>query len=177
VAARTGGWGYLIGDEGAGGELGRAAVRAAVQAADGRGPSTRLLDAILELWDLDSPSDLFGRVYRAYPDSSAMRPADFAVLAPLVLAAAGEGDPVAQQLLTQTAHDLGAHVIALARQLPFDADSIPLALGGGLLVGSARIQSELVRATGSHGYEFGPIGLAPEPVAGAVKLAQRLLNR
>jgi N-acetylglucosamine kinase-like BadF-type ATPase len=176
-SARTGGWGYLIGDEGAGGELGRAALRAAVQAADGRGPATRLLDAILEFWDLPHPSDILGRVYRAHPDGGALRPADLAVLAPLVLAAADDGDPVARNLVMQTAHALAAHVTALARQLPFGPVSIPLALGGGLLVGSARIQRELVHKAAAEGCEFGPIGLAPEPVAGAVILAQRLLDR
>ena len=39
-AARAGGWGYVLGDEGSGYWLGRQALRAVMRAADGRGPAT-----------------------------------------------------------------------------------------------------------------------------------------
>jgi N-acetylglucosamine kinase-like BadF-type ATPase len=45
---RTGGWGYLFGDEGSGYAIGLAALRAVTQAVDGRGPSTILTDRVLE---------------------------------------------------------------------------------------------------------------------------------
>src|SRR5690606_36354101 len=46
-AARAGGWGYLLGDEGGGFWIGRAALSAVVRQFDGRGPATRLTDLIL----------------------------------------------------------------------------------------------------------------------------------
>ena len=46
-AARSGGWGYLLGDEGGGFWIGRAALAAVVRAFDGRGPATRLTDLVL----------------------------------------------------------------------------------------------------------------------------------
>ncbi len=44
-AARAGGWGYVLGDEGSGYWLGRHALRAVVRAADGRGRTTSLTPA------------------------------------------------------------------------------------------------------------------------------------
>lgn len=172
----TGGWGYLIGDEGSGGELGREAVRTATHAADGRGQPTRLLDEILRFWNLREPPELIGHIYQTKADGTSLRPAEFASLAPPVLELAEEGDAVAQSLVMRTADALAAHVLTLAHRLPFESRTIPLALGGGLLVGARRIQSELARACANSEYKFSPIGLAAEPVAGAVKLAMRLLS-
>ncbi|HEX5726012.1 MAG TPA: BadF/BadG/BcrA/BcrD ATPase family protein, partial [Longimicrobiaceae bacterium] len=45
---RCGGWGMVVGDEGSGWALGRAGLAAALRAADGRGPATRLLPRLLE---------------------------------------------------------------------------------------------------------------------------------
>ena len=41
-AARSGGWGYVLGDEGSGYWIGRAAIRAVLREADRRGPETAL---------------------------------------------------------------------------------------------------------------------------------------
>src|SRR5262249_22680106 len=46
-AARAGGWGHLLGDEGGGFWIGRAALRAVVRQFDGRGPVTLLTPMIL----------------------------------------------------------------------------------------------------------------------------------
>jgi N-acetylglucosamine kinase-like BadF-type ATPase len=40
-AARAGGWGHMVGDEGSGYWIGREAVAAVMRASDGRGPATR----------------------------------------------------------------------------------------------------------------------------------------
>ena len=39
-AARAGGWGYMLGDEGSGYWIGRAALRAVLRESDRRGPAT-----------------------------------------------------------------------------------------------------------------------------------------
>ena len=47
-AARSGGWGYVLGDEGSGYWIGRAALRAVLREADRRGPATVLSGLLLK---------------------------------------------------------------------------------------------------------------------------------
>src|SRR6185437_6227673 len=63
VAARVGGWGHLLGEEGSGYAIGSAALNAAVRAADGRGEPTSLLQRILATWGLSAAPELIPYVY------------------------------------------------------------------------------------------------------------------
>jgi N-acetylglucosamine kinase-like BadF-type ATPase len=58
VAARAGGWGHLLGNEGSGYWIGLEALRAVACAADGRGPSTRPTSRLLAHFGVSQPSDL-----------------------------------------------------------------------------------------------------------------------
>src|SRR5437763_12440566 len=60
---RAGGWGHIVGDEGSGYDLGRQCLQAASRAVDGRGPTTTLVQSLLEHWNLNSASDIIGKVY------------------------------------------------------------------------------------------------------------------
>src|SRR5882724_9616483 len=57
-AARAGGRGHMIGDEGSGYWIGREAVAAVMRAADGRGPETRLTEGILGHFGAEDVSGL-----------------------------------------------------------------------------------------------------------------------
>ncbi len=164
--ARAGGWGYLIGDEGSGANLGLSALRAATQAADGRGAETQLLALILDFWELREPMDLIARVYR-----SGLKPADFARLAPLVLRAALAGDPVAERIAQDASASLADAIIAVARRLEFGASPIPLALTGGVLLETDIIRARLLASAQARGYAFAPVELVTAPVRGAVRIA------
>ncbi len=168
--ARAGGWGYLIGDEGSSYELAREALRAAAQAADGRGPATALLPAILEYWHCREPSDLIGRVYR--PGAT---PADHAQLAPRVTRCAGQGDAVAQRLVDRAGQALAAAVRAVCVALDF-REEVPLALTGGLVLSSAPVREALLRALGETPYRMNPVTPVDAPVRGAVRLAREMAN-
>ena len=170
--ARAGGWGYMIGDEGSGFELGREALRAVTQSEDGRSESTSLRDAILGHWGLHLAAELIPRVYR-----SGLVPADYARLAPLVVRCAEEGDPVARRLIERTAAALAMTVIAVARQLQFPPGDIPLALTGGLLLEAELVRTRLAAELGKRGAHFSPIALVREPVAGAVRMAIELSHK
>ena len=141
VTARAGGWGHLIGDEGSGYDLGRRAIQAAARAADGRGPETMLLDAILAHWQLDQPMAMIGRVYGT-PDK-----AEIAALATLVFEAAREGDPVARRIVADAAGELATAVLAVANRLEFPDGTLALALAlaGGLLTGESGFRNQVVR--------------------------------
>src|SRR5204863_821295 len=78
-AARAGGWGHMIGDEGSGYWIGREALAAVMRAADGRGPSTALTAEILRHFGVADVSHLPRIVY----DREAPR-MSVAALGPLV---------------------------------------------------------------------------------------------
>jgi N-acetylglucosamine kinase-like BadF-type ATPase len=165
--ARAGGWGYLLGDEGSGYDIGRAALRSLTQAADGRGPQTRLTGLILQRWMLNSPQDLVNYVYR--PGS---KPADIAALASLVDAAAGQGDTIARQILGQAGHELARGVKAVAGLLGLE-QPVPCALAGGVMLGGETLRGEFLAAAAGLDVELSPIQPVPEPATGAILLARQ----
>jgi N-acetylglucosamine kinase-like BadF-type ATPase len=168
---RAGGWGYLIGDEGSGFDLAREALRAATHFADGRGEPTQLLDVLLRHWGLQSAVEFVPRVYR-----SGLKPADIAHLAPLVIQVAEQGDLVARKLLARTVDALAETVSAVARQLNFREEKIPLALTGGLLLQAESLRADLLTELKNRGDHFSPIGLVHEPVIGAIRLAVKSIQ-
>lgn len=168
--ARAGGWGYLLGDEGSGFDLARQALHAITQAADGRGEPTGLMDSILTYWNLAAPQDLI-QVYR-----SGATNADLARLAPIVLQTAEAGDAVAQRLVAEAAQALARSVSAVSRALNLDTAPFPLALTGGLALGSPMLRLQIVSALGQQGCRAAPVELVYKPVLGAVRLALGLVS-
>src|SRR6187455_36277 len=63
IAARSGGWGYVLGDEGSGYWIGRSALRAVLREADHRGPRTALTPMLLEHFQVEQPQLLLHEVY------------------------------------------------------------------------------------------------------------------
>lgn len=163
--ARAGGWGHLLGDEGSGYDIGVQALRLATQTADGRADAHALLAAILQEWRLGEPTALIGYVYRPDVPRSAI-----AQLARRVLALAESGDQVAQTLVDRATSDLAKLVRAVMRAL--DLQQPPLALGGGVIGGSAALQAGLREHLKD---QLGVVRYVADPAAGALVLAQRLL--
>jgi N-acetylglucosamine kinase-like BadF-type ATPase len=169
IAARVGGWGYLFGDEGSGYAVATAGLRAAAQAADGRGAATSLLPRLLERLAVSRPEQLVEAVYQGPSDRR--RIAD---LAPVVVEAALEGDAVAEQLVHAAAYELAKMVAVLSQRLQLPGESIPLALAGTWLLRSSLLQSRLLQQL-CDSFGLQPlVQSVPEPVWGAVLLASRL---
>ncbi len=167
--ARAGGWGYLLGDEGSGYALVIAGLQAVVRAADRRGPATRLTERFLKHLGLNQPQELIAAVYR-----SGRSRADLAAFAPLVLEEAEE-DEVARGIVEKEARELARAGEAVVRQLRWEG-SIPLALAGGLLLGSAVYRQRVLDALTSIGVALGKTALVEEPAQGAVQLAVTALG-
>jgi N-acetylmuramic acid 6-phosphate etherase len=164
--ARAGGWGHLLDDAGSGYALALAGLRAVVRAADGRGPATALSERLLERLGLSRPQELVGAVYRGGLDRTAL-----AALAPLVLDAAEAGDTVAADLVEQGASELALMTAAAARPLSLGGDPVPLALAGGLLLGSDGYRGQLLRALERVGFRADPVAQVHEPAKGALRRA------
>ena len=102
-AARAGGWGYLLGDEGGGFWIGRAALTAVVRQFDGRGPVTILTPMILERLGLVTPSELIHEIY--YRD---VHRHVIASLAILVQRAMEQRDAIAAEILNRAGAELAS---------------------------------------------------------------------
>src|SRR6478672_5563617 len=111
-AARAGGWGHMIGDEGSGYWIGREALAAVMRASDGRGPSTRLTAQILAHFKVADVSRLPRIVY----DRDVPR-VNVAALGPIVQRVAVEGDPVAVRILERAAEELVGAARSVATRL------------------------------------------------------------
>ncbi len=164
------GHGWLLGDLGSGFWLGQQAVR-------------RLLA------DLDAgtdPGELGRRIHTELAGSAgvAARPRDtvdalvqavtrrppveLARLAPLVVDAAGTGDPAATALIGEA----GAHLAATVSRIRPAGDATPLVLGGGLLTGDTPLAA-VVRAEAGRRWPDAPLRPAGDGAAAAAWLAAR----
>ena len=101
-------------------------------------------------------------------------PAAVAALVGVVLDAAESGDSVARSLVAQAGRDLAALVATVARTLAIAGQPFPLALTGGVLLGSRLLRESLDAGLTEQGLRPGPVVPVPDPVAGAVRLAARL---
>src|SRR5262249_50743045 len=125
-AARAGGWGYMIGDEGSGYWIGREALAAVMRAGDGRGPSTELTSDILSHFNVADVSRLPRIVYDREQPRMAV-----AALGPIVQRVAEQGDAVAIRILERATDELvlGAHSVAARLEMRGDAFTFFLAGG------------------------------------------------
>jgi N-acetylglucosamine kinase len=125
--ARTGGWGYIFGDEGSGFDIARQALRAALRMEEGWGPPTGLRQALLNATGSRNANEALHLLYTGeWP-----RPR-VAALAPLADAAATEGDAVAMGILNRAAIELAMLVAAVRSQLWKPGDAVEVAYIGGV---------------------------------------------
>jgi N-acetylglucosamine kinase-like BadF-type ATPase len=168
--ARAGGWGYLLGDEGAGYWIGLSALKAITRAWDGLGPETALTRRILDELSLSSPPDLVRFVYNPQTNRG-----EFAKLYMLVEVCASAGDAAAQEILTTAARSLAGFAVAAARRLHLTSP-LPCAMAGGVLVHNESMRAAIAGHARLEACLFDPIVTVPDPAVGAVRLAAGLLN-
>jgi len=161
---RVGGWGYLLGDEGSGFDLGRRGLMAVMRAYDGRGASTLMTFFIMEELGLSSPAELISYYY----ESGNVRAA-IADTTRFVLLAAEQGDPVALDILDE--------MLAMLRELVITAidrlgtrENIPLVLSGGLF-GSALFAKRFLDHPELMSVNCSPERLLLPPAIGSYVLA------
>lgn len=123
---RSGGWGWLIGDEGSAYAIGRSALRAALYAFDGMGAQTQLQTLVAEYFAVSELHDV-KRLYFA-PEFGA---AGFAKLAPLVSTAVANGDTVAQAILIESGEALAREALAVAAKFNEQRGALNVAPIGG----------------------------------------------
>jgi N-acetylglucosamine kinase-like BadF-type ATPase len=165
-AARAGGWGYVLGDEGSGYWIGRTALRAVLREADRRGERTTLTTRLLAHFEVAKPQDLIHAVYYG-----ALRPTEIAALASHVQAAYEEGDRVAAGILEGAARELTSSALSVARRLGLEGDTSTFILAGGIFKGVPWLVGELDRRLTAVAPKATVRLLDVEPAVGAVGLA------
>lgn len=166
-AARAGGWGHVLGDEGSGYWLGRQALQAVVRASDGRGQATSLSASVLGHYGVGRAQDLVHQIYYG-----GARPSAIATLGVLVQGAADDGDVVALQIIDTGASELAAAATSVASRLRLGA--CPVILAGGMFRAVPRLSSGVVARLGTMLPKASPRPLTVEPARGAVHLALAL---
>jgi glucosamine kinase len=164
-AARAGGWGFAISDEGSGQWIGRAAVSAAVRAYD-EGESGSLLAYVLEAWNLATHEQL------VIAANSSPAP-DFSKLFPMVVATAESGDAEARDILRRASDELARLASIVLRRLFLDVGSAPVAMTGGVFANSALVREVFYN---SLRRTFPRAAVKPtvvEPAYGALALARK----
>jgi len=123
---RVGGWGHLLGDQGSGYDIASQALRAVIQCADFTGRWSTMSRAFLEHLHLNEPDQLIQWIHSTTK-------ASVASLAPLVLVAAQNGDPIARRIVDHAASELAAAALACAHRLAGPRTVVQFLLAGGVL--------------------------------------------
>jgi N-acetylglucosamine kinase-like BadF-type ATPase len=166
LAARAGGWGHLIGDEGSGYWIGQRAVAAVMRASDGRGPQTLLTEQVLAHFGASNAGGLVHSVYGR--DAARGR---IAMLGPAVQHAAATGDAVAAAILDHAADELALAARSVTDRLALQKEPFQFILAGGVFrVVPWLVESLTLRLADVAAHAVIEV-LTVEPARGAVRLA------
>ena len=170
-AARAGGWGHVLGDEGSGFWLGRQALRAVLRAADRRSEPTALAAPVMAHLGVTREQELVQPVYEG-----GMKPQLVAGLASIVGEVADAGDPVATHIVNVGVGELAAAALSVARRLALMDCEMPLPLAGGVFRAVPRVRTLVIQRLAELMPLARPALLSAEPASGARRLASALLD-
>jgi N-acetylglucosamine kinase-like BadF-type ATPase len=165
-AARAGGWGYVLGDEGSGYWIGRLALRAVVRHADGRGRPTALTDKLLAHFHAHRAAELIQKIYH-----DDVGPRAIAALARYVEDARREGDAVATAILSRAVDELITAATAVMTRLSLKDTPFSFVLAGGMFHAVPWLCDQLKLLLPSLAAHSRTIRLETDPATGAVQLA------
>jgi N-acetylglucosamine kinase-like BadF-type ATPase len=157
--------GAISGDWGGGYDVGLAALGAAARSEDGRGPTTRLEQAVPAYFDKGTPSELAEAIHLGeIPHRRLVE------LAPVVFDEAGT-DPVAAGLVDRLASEVVALAEVALRRLDLIDEPVEVLLGGGLFQRADSALVDAVRiALSAIGSAVSVRATAAPPIVGAALL-------
>lgn len=130
----TGGWGYLLGDEGSGYAISLDGIKAAICGFEGSAEKTSLTSAVLEFFKADDILSLIDIFYDPPLSNS-----EIAKFAPVLFDCARSGDKVAKEIIVKHARLLANTVSALLKKMPCGT---PLGMWGGILQNCEEFRNE-----------------------------------
>jgi N-acetylglucosamine kinase-like BadF-type ATPase len=169
-AARVGGWGPILGDEGSAYDIARGALRAVVSAFDGRSAPTSLTARLCGRMDVVGPEDLPAVVYNPVRGSRQ----EIASLAVLVTEEARAGDAVARTLLERAGRDLGEIAALLVGKLGLAGEEFPVAYVGGVFKAGELVLAPLRERVARAAPRACVVSPLRDPAVGAAMIAAEL---
>ncbi len=152
---RFGGYGHLLGDGGSGYAIGRHVIRAAIAHEDGTGEATLLTDMVRKLCGSDTVLEYLAQFYVGGKRSIAM-------CAPLAFAAAEQGDPIAERIVSDAVKEIVILIRGGCRRFVDSSELPPIALCGGIATHYEKILLKRIRAV-----------LGKDPIADKLFVCQR----
>jgi len=165
-AARSGGWGHILGDEGSGYWIGRSVLAAVMRSADGRGPATLLTPHVLTHFGVAEVPELVQEVHLRDP-----RRQRVASLGGAVQASVDAGDAVAREIVDAAARELVRAAASVAERLELRGAIFPFVLAGGMFRVLPSLRDMVLKAVAEVAPRCEPVLLTAEPAIGAVRLA------
>ncbi len=174
--ARSGGWGWMLGDEGGGWWIAREVLRACLAQWEGTGPATKLTDLLLDHFHINDVYALIPKLY-----AGKLQRDELITLGEAYATIAREGDEVAREIYQRVGRELANLAIRNAQALEIPLAGLKVALLGGVATGAADlIVPAMHEAYGCDPHETSdecPQLVEPEAdaVHGAVNWARELL--
>jgi N-acetylglucosamine kinase-like BadF-type ATPase len=164
--ARFASLGRMSGDWGGGMELGQEALWWAARATDGRGPATQLTTLVPEHFGLPDVPSVYESIHFRRLDGRRL-----IELAPVVLGASRDGDPVARSVVTRLAEEVVTMARAALAQLDMLDTPTVVVLGGGVLTGRDEVLlGEIRRRLAAVAPRADAVVTEVSPVVGAALL-------
>lgn len=169
-SCRSGGYGYLIDDEGSGYAIGRDILTAAVRSVDGREASDLLYSLVLEQIGGNKVEDIIRYTYQQKFDK-----ANIAKLAPLLVPSYEQKDEAAIRIVQKAASELAKLVVPVAKKLSLEQGKI--AFLGGILQHYGMIREQLIAELAKVLPELTVSEAMSDSVTGAANLALAQLQK
>ncbi len=142
--SHTGGWGYILGDEGSGYAIGLSGIKSAIKSAENSAPSTALFSECLKYFSINNIYDLIDLYYEKTVSRKTT-----AAFAKIVNDCAESGDKVAADIITKEAKELSLTALALLEQAN---SNIPIGLWGGVFQNNKTFRDCFCNALSEKGF-------------------------
>lgn len=142
--SHTGGWGYILGDEGSGYAIGLGGIKAAIRAAEGCAQDTALLGECLDYFSINNIYELIDLYYEKKVSRKKT-----AAFARLVSKCCENGDTVSKTILEDEAKQLSQTALGLLKNKNKD---IPIGLWGGVFQNNMFFRHEFADIMSENGF-------------------------
>jgi len=162
---QLGGWGYLLGDEGGGFDMGRTAVRSALNDENQARKPSKLTDALLKFYELSKPEDLISVVYNSENPQKLL-----ASSAELICSYAEEGSEDALKIVEKVSGAL-VNLALSAIEMHTSGPPLKLACAGALLENKTPVLKEFKSRLQDADVEIDWVRIPMSPAAAGATFA------